>query len=97
MRISSINVAQPVKTNYNLRTKNVQNPNFQSKGGATGTVVGAGIGLLLTAISGGSLFWTVPLISGSCGIGGDIYYENKKKPSNGDSNSYDFSYIPYRD
>ena len=84
MRVSSINVAQPRMTVKNL--KHVQNPNFQGKGGALGTILGAAVGLGVTAISGGALFWTVPLFAGSGGIGGDIY-ENKNKPS---SDDYDY-------
>lgn len=88
MRISSINVAQPRNLNCNLRTKNVQNPNFKGWGGALGTLFGAGVGVALTVASGGALAWTIPALGGVSGIGGDIF-EKKDKPSD-DEYSYDY-------
>lgn len=86
MRISSISVAQPRTTNYNFRRQNVQapvinnSPSFNGSGGAVGTLFGSLLGIGLTAISGGALAWTIPMLGGVGGIGGDIY-EKKDKPS----------------
>ena len=83
MRINSICVAQ--KTNYpNYRSANyAQNPNFKGWGGALGTLGGAAAGIGLTILTGGAALWTVPLISGLSGIGGDMF-EKKDKPSSDD-------------
>ena len=78
MRISSINVAQPRMTVRNL--KHVQNPNFKGWGGVVGTLGGSALGLGLSVLSGGALLWTIPLLGGAAGIGGDIY-EKKDKPT----------------
>jgi len=96
MRICPISVAHARNfQNYNVKNQNVQNPNFKGWGGALGTVLGAGAGILLTAASGGTLAWTIPALSGASAIGGDIY-EHRNKPS---SDDYDMdSYSPnYRD
>lgn len=83
MRISSIHVAQPMNVNHNLRRNNVQNPNFKGWGGALGTIGGSAVGIGLTLLSGGALAWTIPMLGGAGGIGGDIY-EKKDKPSSDD-------------
>lgn len=93
MRISSINVAQPRMTVRNL--KHVQNPNFQGKGGALGTLVGAAAGVGLTFLTGGAMAWAIPILAGGGGIGGDMY-EKKDKPSS-DDYDYDPTYPNYRD
>ena len=80
MRINSISVAQPRNVNYNLKSRSSQNPNFQGKGGLFGLVGGTAVGLGLTLISGGALAWTIPLLGGTGGIGGDMY-EKKDQPS----------------
>lgn len=80
MRISSINVAQPRNINYVTKAKNLQNPNFEGKGGIRGLLGGTAIGVALTFFSGGTLAWTIPLIGGVGGIGGDVF-EKKDKPS----------------
>ena len=86
MRVSSINVAQPVVKNYNFRNSKVHStptaeaPSFKGWGGVLGTVLGAGAGIALTVATGGALAWTIPAISGISGIGGDMY-EKKDKPS----------------
>ena len=80
MRVSSIHVAQPMRTNYNLHSKNHQNPNFKGWGGVLGTLGGTAVGAVLTVASGGALMWTIPLLGGTAGIGGDMY-EKKDKPS----------------
>ena len=91
MRISSISVAQPRTINYNFKKQNVQprvinhSPSFNGSGGAAGTIVGSLLGIGLTAISGGALAWTIPMLGGVGGIGGDMY-EKKDKPS---TDSYD--------
>jgi len=92
MKISPISVS-PARNyqNYNLKQQNVQNPNFRGLGGALGTIVGAGAGVLLTAVSGGALAWTIPALSGAGTIGGDIY-EHKSKPSAEDDYDFDYEY-----
>jgi len=81
MRISSINVAQPRNVNYNLHARSLQNPNFQGKGGVRGLIFGTAIGGALTLVSGGALAWTIPLLGGAGGIGGDVYEKNSNPPS----------------
>ena len=95
MRISSISVAQPRNVNYNLKSRHGQNPNFQGKGGLIGLVGGTAIGLGLTVLSGGALAWTIPLLGGTAGIGGDMY-EKKDKPSS-DDYDYDPCYPNHHD
>ena len=82
MRICPISVS-PARNyqNHNLhKTHKIQNPSFNGAGGVFGTIIGGVLGLGLTAISGGALAWTIPALSGSGAIGGDMY-ENKDKPS----------------
>ena len=83
MRISPISVSNA--NNY-VKNQNVQNPNFKGWGGALGTIIGAGAGVLLTAASGVALAWTIPALSGGGAIGGDVF-EHKTKPS---ADDYDF-------
>ena len=83
MRICPINSVSQARNyqNYNrMQSKNVQNPNFKGWGGFLGTVGGALVGVALTAATGGALAWTIPALSGTGGIGGDMY-EKKDKPS----------------
>ena len=94
MRISPISVSY-ANNYHNSNLKNVQNPNFKGWGGALGTILGAGAGVLLTAASGGALAWTIPALSGGGAIGGDIY-EHRDKPSDNDFD-YDPTYPNHRD
>ena len=66
--------------NFNVKHQSAQTPNFKGWGGALGTILGAGAGVLLTAATGGTLAWTIPALSGGAAIGGDIY-EKSNKPS----------------
>ncbi len=93
MRISSISIAQPKNVYYNQNLKRSEATNFKGWG-ATGTLIGAAAGGILTAMSGGALFWTIPALSGLSGIGGDIYEHNRNGKSS-DDNDYDAKRIGY--
>ena len=95
MRISPISVSYARNYhNSNLKSQNVQNPNFKGWGGALGTILGAGAGVILTAASGGALAWTIPALSGGGAIGGDIF-EHSSKPSSDDDYDYEINYRDY--
>ena len=81
MKVCPISVSNAKNyQSYNVKNQNVQHPNFKGWGGALGTILGAGAGVLLTAASGGALAWTIPALSGGGAIGGDVY-EHSSKPS----------------
>ena len=82
MRICPITVSQARNyQNYKVQhSQKMQSPGFKGAGGVFGSIGGALLGLGLTALSGGALAWTIPALSGSGAIGGDMY-EKKDKPS----------------
>ena len=55
-----------------------QNPNFKGWGGAFGTFFGTCAGVALTAMTGGALAWTIPVLGGTGAIGGDMYVEKDR-------------------
>ena len=85
MRISPINAH--LCTNQKNYSKNavsptkIYQPSFKTTSGSIGVVGGAFAGLCLTILSGGTLFWTVPVLGGVGGLGGEITHKNSSVPS----------------
>ena len=105
MRISSINVAQPMNHNYRTQVKHVQaqqmqvqTPAFKGvKAGAygiLGTIIGGGAAALLT---GGAALLPI-LLGGAVGTTGGCIYGSSKEDNHGDDYiDHDPCYPNYRD
>ena len=105
MRVSSINVAQPMNCNYRTKMKHVQaqpiqvnEPAFKGvKAGAygvLGTIIGGGAAALLT---GGAALLPILLGSAVGTTGGCIYGSSKEGNNDDDHINYDPCYPNYRD
>ena len=92
MRISPINARLYAnQTNYSKNAvcpTEVNQPSFKHTSGSIGVIGGAFAGVCLTILSGGTLLWTVPVLGGVGGLGGELSHKGNSAPS---SENYNLS------